>query len=390
MKKVLLAFSGGLDTSFCVKYLKEDQGYQVYTGLVDTGGFSSGEQERIAQKALDLGSSGHETLDARQEYYRDCIRYLIFGNVLRNRNYPLSVSSERSFQAEALIRHAKKLGVDAIAHGSTAAGNDQVRFDLAIRVFAPELEIITPIRDLSISRQEEREYLEKYGVETGKEEVDYSLNQGLWGTSVGGKETLTSGQALPGKAYPSKIVEEKPSELEIEFQQGELAGGVRTIQKITERAGKYGIGRDIHTGDTVLGIKGRVGFEAPAARIIIDAHYALEKHTLTHWQIYWKEQLGQWYGMMLHEGKIMDPVMRNIEAFLEDSQDKVNGKVFVRLMPRHFEILGIDSPNDLMQARYGSYGEMNRSWSGEEVRAFTKITALPYQIYHQLHSSEQC
>ncbi|HKJ79914.1 MAG TPA: argininosuccinate synthase domain-containing protein, partial [Prolixibacteraceae bacterium] len=347
--KLVLAFSGGLDTSFCVKYLKEEKGFEVYTAIANTGGFSDEELKAIEEKAYKLGAKKHVTLDVTEEYYEKCIKYMVFGNILRNNTYPISVSSERVFQAIATIDYAKKIGAGYIAHGSTGAGNDQVRFDLTFQVIAPEIEIITPIRDLMLSREQEIEFLKKHGVEDDYEKMQYSINQGLWGTSVGGKETLTSDKGLPDAAYPSQLQTEREKAIELGFEKGELktidgktfSNGPATIQALEEIASKYAIGRDIHVGDTIIGIKGRVGFEAAAPLLTIKAHHLLEKHTLTKWQIYWKEQLANWYGMFLHEAMYHEPVMRNIETFLETTQENVTGKVFVKLKPYHFELQGI-------------------------------------------------
>lgn len=392
-KKLVLAFSGGLDTSFCVKYLKEEKGFEVYTAIANTGGFSETELKKIEEKAYRLGAKEHVTLDVTEDYYDKCIRYMVYGNVLRNNTYPISVSSERVFQAIASIEFAKKIGAGYIAHGSTGAGNDQVRFDLTFQVLAPEIEIITPIRDLMLSRQEEIDFLKKHGVEDDFEKMQYSINQGIWGTSVGGKETLTSDKGLPNEAYPSQLEAEAEKIIELGFEKGELktidgksfANGLATIQALEEIASKYAIGRDIHVGDTIIGIKGRVGFEAAAPLIIIKAHHLLEKHTLTKWQAYWKEQLANWYGMFLHEAMYHEPVMRNIETFLEATQENVSGKVFVKLSPYRFELQGIESENDLMKSGFGEYGETVKAWSADDVKGFTKILANSLKIYHKVN-----
>jgi len=392
-KKLVLAFSGGLDTSFCVKYLKEEKGFEVYTAIANTGGFSEAELKKIEEKAYRLGAKEHVTLDVTEEYYEKCIRYMVYGNVLRNNTYPISVSSERVFQAIASIEYAKKIGAGYIAHGSTGAGNDQVRFDLTFQVLAPEIEIITPIRDLMLSRQEEIDFLKKHGVEDDFIKMRYSINQGIWGTSVGGKETLTSDKGLPNEAYPSQLEAEAEKIIELGFEKGELktiggksfASGPATIQALEEIASKYAIGRDIHVGDTIIGIKGRVGFEAAAPIIIIKAHHLLEKHTLTKWQAYWKEQLANWYGMFLHEAMYHEPVMRNIETFLEVTQENVTGKVFVKLMPYRFELQGIESEHDLMKSGFGEYGETVKAWTADDVKGFTKILGNSLKIYHKVN-----
>ncbi|MDW8288479.1 MAG: argininosuccinate synthase [Flammeovirgaceae bacterium] len=391
MKKVVLAFSGGLDTSFCVKYLQKEKGMEVHTAIVNTGGFSTSELEAIAHQAKRLGASSHVTLDKTQEFYQKAIRYLIFGNVLRNHTYPLSVSAERMFQAVAVAEYAQKIGADAVAHGSTGAGNDQVRFDLVFQTLAPQLEIITPIRDLKLSREQEIEYLKKQGVEANWEKAKYSINKGLWGTSVGGAETLTSDRYLPEDAFPSQLQRTDSQKISLFFEKGEPCAlndlrknPIELIQELQAIASQYAIGRDIHVGDTIIGIKGRVGFEAAAPMIILKAHQTLEKHTLTKWQLYWKDQLAQWYGMMLHEGLYLDPVMRNIEAFLESSQARVTGKVEVALYPYRFVVLGIQSDYDLMNPAFGSYGEMNRSWTGEDAKGFTKILSNYLKIFYSI------
>ncbi len=392
-KKLVLAFSGGLDTSFCVKYLKEEKGFEVYTAIANTGGFSDAELKTIEEKAYRLGAKEHVALDVTEVYYEKCIRYMVYGNVLRNNTYPISVSSERVFQAIASIEYAKKIGAGYIAHGSTGAGNDQVRFDLTFQVLAPEIEIITPIRDLMLSRQEEIDFLKKHGVEDDFEKMQYSINQGIWGTSVGGKETLTSDKGLPNEAYPSQLEAKEEKIIELGFEKGELktidgksfANGPATIQALEKIASKYAIGRDIHVGDTIIGIKGRVGFEAAAPLIIIKAHHLLEKHTLTKWQAYWKEQLANWYGMFLHEAMYHEPVMRNIETFLEATQENVTGKVFAKLMPYRFELQGIESKHDLMKSGFGEYGETVKAWTADDVKGFTKILANSLKIYHKVN-----
>lgn len=381
-KKVLLAFSGGLDTTYCAIWLAKEKGYEVHTAAVNTGGFNKAEEKALMNKARNLGITDHVMLNVEEEFYEKGIRYLIFGNVLKNHTYPLSVSAERVFQAVAIAEYAKEIGADAIAHGSTGAGNDQVRFDLVFNVLAPEMEIITPIRDKKLSREEEVEYLQQNGFDQEWEKAKYSINKGLWGTSVGGAETLTSHQGLPEGAWPSEVVNSDSLLVELGFEHGEpitINGErltpVELIKKLDSIALPYGVGRDIHVGDTIIGIKGRVGFEAAAPLLIIKAHQLLEKHTLGKWQLYWKDQLAEWYGMLMHEGQYLDPVMRNIETFLEDTQQNVSGKVFLKLEPRRFELQGIESDNDLMTSDFGQYGEMNNAWSGEDVKGFTKILA---------------
>lgn len=391
-RKVVLAFSGGLDTSFVVKYLSEDCGYEVYTAIANTGGFSPEDLKKIEERALALGAKEHATLDITHEYYDRSIKYMIMGNVLRNGTYPISVSSERIFQALAIIDYAKKVGADAVAHGSTSAGNDQIRFDLTFQIMAPEIEIITPTRDMNLTREYEIEYLKKHGVEADFKKLEYSINKGLWGTSVGGKETLHSDQTLPEDAYPTQMTAKENSQITIDFEKGEIVAvngerfddKVAAIQQIEELAGPYAIGRDMHVGDTIIGIKGRVGFEAAAPLLIINAHKVLEKHTLTKWQQYWKDQLGTWYGMFLHEAQYLEPVMRDIEAYLQESQRNVTGRVIIDLKPYHYVIVGVDSPFDLMKTSFGEYGELSRAWTADDVKGFTTILGNQQKIYHDV------
>lgn len=380
-KKVILGFSGGLDTTFCVKYLSEEKGYEVHSIIVNTGGFTEQELQQIETHAYSLGVVSHTSVNAIKSYYDSIIRYLVYGNVLKNNTYPLSVSAERLSQAIHIAKHVQKLGADAVAHGSTGAGNDQVRFDMVFHAMIPGVEIITPIRDLKLSREQEIEYLQSKGVNMNAEKAMYSINKGLWGTSVGGKETLSSKGMLPESAWPTQVSKHEPTEAVLGFLKGELVSvndssfehPSEAIQFLQSIAGPYGIGRDIHVGDTIIGIKGRVGFEAAAPMVILKAHHALEKHVLTKWQLQWKDTLSQFYGNWLHEGQIMDPVMRDIEAFLEHSQETVTGKVFVQLMPYRFQIIGIESPHDLMNSKFGKYGEMNSGFTGDDVRGFSKI-----------------
>ena len=396
-KKVILAFSGGLDTSYCAVYLSREQNLEVKTAFVQTGGFSENGLKEITNRAKTLGVTSHRTLDVTRDYYQKCIRYLVFGNVLRNQTYPLSVSAERVFQAMAIAEYAREEKADYIAHGSTGAGNDQIRFDMIFNILAPGLEIMTPIRDQALSRDDEIAYLQKQGIEMDWQQMQYSINAGLWGTSVGGKETLTSDQPLPENAYPTAVSRRDSVDLDLEFTKGELSGinnhtytdPIKAIQALNEIAAPFGIGRDIHVGDTIIGIKGRVGFEAAAPILIIKAHQALEKHVLTKWQIYWKDQLATWYGMHLHEGHYLDPVMRDMESFMENSQQFVSGRVHICLAEKRFEIKGVSSANDLMSDRFASYGESNRDWSGEDARGFAKIAATQERIYHIIHSGEK-
>lgn len=395
-KKIVLAYSGGLDTSFCAVYLSSEQNAEVHAVLVNTGAFDEKEIAAISEKATQMGVSTFNELKVENDYYQKCIKYLIYGNVLKNGTYPLSVSSERTVQALAIVAFARKIGATAIAHGSTGAGNDQIRFDLIFNTFAPEIEIITPIRDLKLSRNEEIDYLSKKGVTLQWKKMEYSINKGLWGTSIGGKETLTSSHALPNEAYPSQVTKEDGEVMTLGFVKGELlrVNGfifekpVSAIREVERIASAYAIGRDIHVGDTIVGIKGRVAFEAAAPLIIIKAHHALEKHVLTKWQLYWKEQLANWYGMLLHEAQYLDPVMRNIEKFMESSQEQVTGQVFVSMKPYRFDVNGVDSTNDLMNAKIASYGESTNGWTGDDVKGFTKILGMPISIYNQVHSND--
>lgn len=395
MKKVVLGFSGGLDTSYCVKYLTIEKGYEVHSVIVNTGGFSEEELQEIEKRAYSLGVKSHKTVNAIRSYYDGVIKYLIFGNVLKNNTYPLSVSAERMSQALAIAEYVKEVGADAVAHGSTGAGNDQVRFDMVFHIMIPGVEIITPIRDLKLSREEEISYLKSKGVEVNFEKAMYSINKGMWGTSVGGKETLTSNGMLPEAAWPTQLTKQGEESIKLTFEKGELTGvndktfghPSEAIQYLQTIAGPFALGRDIHVGDTIIGIKGRVGFEAAAPMVIIKAHHALEKHVLTKWQLSWKDQLAQFYGNYMHEGQIMDPVMRDIEAFLQNTQDNVSGEVFVTLMPYRFQVTGISSPYDLMSSKFGKYGEMNTGWSGDDVRGFSKIFGNQTMIWHQIKNS---
>lgn len=391
-KKVVLAFSGGLDTSFAVKYLSEDLGYEVHTAIANTGGFTQKELEVIADKAQRLGAVSHVALNIEHEYYQKSIRYMIAGNILRNGTYPISVSSERIFQAIAIIEYAKQIGADAVAHGSTGAGNDQVRFDLTFQILAPEIEIITPTRDLTLTREYEINYLKEHGYVADFKKLEYSINKGLWGTSIGGKETLDPTKTLPEEAYPSQVTAQGEETLKLTFDKGELTAvngneyddPVEAIRAVETIGSKFGIGRDMHIGDTIIGIKGRVGFEAAGPILIINAHKMLEKHTLTKWQQYWKDQVATWYGMFLHEAQYLEPVMRDIEAMLESSQQNVSGTVELTLRPLGYTLVGVDSPYDLMKTDFGEYGEVNKAWSADDVKGFTKILGNQMKIFHNV------
>jgi argininosuccinate synthase len=393
--KVVLAFSGGLDTTYCAVYLSKIKKLEVHAVTVNTGGFTPEEVQKIEQHALALGVKSYTCIDETEHYYQSVIKYLVFGNILKNNTYPLSVSAERISQAVAVANYCKDVNASYVAHGSTGAGNDQVRFDMVFNILIPDMEIITPIRDMKLSREAEIDFLKTHGVEMNAEKAKYSINKGIWGTSVGGKETLTSNNYLPSEAFPTPLSKTEPEDVTLHFNKGELVGinanenmdPVTAIQKLQQLAGAFAIGRDIHVGDTIIGIKGRVGFEAAAPIIIIKAHHQLEKHVLTKWQLYWKEQLAAWYGSWLHEGQFLDPVMRNIEHFLTDTQEQVTGKVFVTLLPYRFQINGIESEHDLMSAKFGSYGEMNTGWSGEDVKGFTKIFGNQTAIYHKINGT---
>ncbi|MEN2434819.1 argininosuccinate synthase [Weeksellaceae bacterium A-14] len=396
MEKVVLAYSGGLDTSFCAVWLTKVKNLDVHAVMVNLGGFSDEEIRKTEERAYTLGVKSFEVINDEDRYYNDCIRYLVFGNVLKNNTYPLSVSSERVFQATAIAAYAKKIGVKYIAHGSTGAGNDQIRFDTIFQIMLPEVEIITPIRDLKLSRNEEIDFLKENGFDIDFQKSQYSINKGLWGTSVGGKETLTSNQTLPEEAYPTQVTKTEPEVLELQFVKGELVAvnnetfdrPVQAIQKVQEIAQPFGIGRDTHVGDTIIGIKGRVSFEAAASLVIVKAHHLLEKHTLTKNQLMIKDQLSIPYGNYLHDGQVLDPVMKDIEALFTSSQDKVTGMVKVQLFPYYFSLIGIESENDLMSSKFGTYGEINKTWTEQDAKGFSKIYANALSIYHQIHESK--
>ncbi len=391
-KKLVLAYSGGLDTSYCAVSFSK-QGFDVHAVSVNTGGFTQEEIKNIEEKAYAMGVTTYQNIDAIDIYYDKVVKYLIYGNVLKNNTYPLSVSAERIIQAIEIIEYAKSIGAKYIAHGSTGAGNDQVRFDLIFQTLAPEIEILTPIRDNALTRQEEIDYLVANGVDMSWEKAKYSINKGLWGTSVGGEETLTSYQALPEEAYPSQLEKEGSEKVTLTFSKGELVAvngkqdsAVINIEKLNDLASAYAIGRGIHVGDTIVGIKGRVGFEAAAATIIIKAHHLLEKHTLTKWQLQHKDYMANWYGTHLHEGLFLDPVMRDLEAFLENGQKQVSGDVIVTLKPYHFSLDGIKSDNDLMSAKFGSYGEENKGWTADDAKGFIKIYGNQSKIYQSVNN----
>lgn len=390
MKKLVLAYSGGLDTSYCLRQLSQE-GYAIHAISINTGGFSDTEVIEMEKRAYALGATHFQNIDALDNYYDRIVQYLLYGNVLRNGTYPLSVSAERIIQGMEIIAYAQQIDATAIAHGSTGAGNDQVRFDMIFQILAPDMDIITPIRDQQLSRQQEITYLQKEGFQMSWEKAQYSINKGLWGTSVGGTETLTSDQALPEKAYPSQLIKKDSESLTLHFEKGAPVGinshfskPVSIIQALAEIAAPYAIGRDVHVGDTIVGIKGRVGFEAASALIIIKAHHLLEKHTLSKWQQFQKEQVGQLYGTLLHEGQYLDPVMRDMEAYLNQSQTQVSGTVYVQLHPYRFVLKGIQSENDLMNPAFGAYGEENAAWSAEEAKGFIKLLSVPNRIFQQV------
>ena len=395
-KKVVVAYSGGLDTSFAIMYLAREKGYEVYAACADTGGFSKEQLKANEENALKLGAKSYVTLDVAREYYDKSLRYMIYGNVLRNGTYPISVSSERIFQGMAIARYAKQIGAQAIAHGSTGAGNDQVRFDMTFLVLAPGMEIITLTRDLGLSRKQEVDYLNAHGFPADFKKLKYSYNVGLWGTSICGGEILDSTQGLPESAYLKQVEKTGSEVISLEFKKGVLVGvngekfgdGVAAIRKVEAIAAPYGIGRDMHVGDTIIGIKGRVGFEAAAPMLIIAAHKFLEKFTLSKWQQYWKDQVANWYGMFLHESQYLEPVMRDIEAMLESSQRNVTGTVTMLLRPLGFETVGVDSPCDLVKNKLGEYGEGATGWTAEEAKGFIKVSSTPLRAYYLNHKEE--
>jgi argininosuccinate synthase len=394
-KKVVVAYSGGLDTSYTVMYLAKELGYEVYAACADTGGFSPAQLKANEENAYKLGAKHYVTLDVTQEYYAKSLKYMIYGNVLRNGTYPISVSSERIFQAIAIARYANEVGADAIAHGSTGAGNDQVRFDMTFLVMAPGVEILTLTRDNALSRDEEIEYLRSNGFVADFTKMKYSYNVGIWGTSICGGEILDSKQGLPDSAYLKQVEKDGKEEMRIEFKHGEIVAvngkafdnKIEAIRYIESIAAPYGIGRDMHVGDTIIGIKGRVGFEAAAPMVIINAHKFLEKYTLSKWQQYWKDQVANWYGMFLHESQYLEPVMRDIEAMLESSQRNVNGTVIVELRPLF--MVGVDSPDDLVKTKFGEYGEMQKGWTADDAKGFIKVLSTPLRVYYANHKDEQ-
>ena len=396
-KKVVVAFSGGLDTSYTVMRLA-NEGWEVYAACANTGGFSEEQLARNEANAYLLGAKAYVTLDVTQEYYEKSLKYMIFGNVLRNNCYPISVSSERIFQAIAIARYANEIGADAIAHGSTGAGNDQIRFDMTFLVMAPGVEIITLTRDQKLTRKEEVDYLNEHGFTADFTKLKYSYNVGIWGTSICGGELLDPAQGLPEEAYLKHATNPAPeSILRITFKKGEIVAvndepfddKIKAIQKIEEIGASYAIGRDCNVGDTIVGIKGRVGFEAAAPKLIIEAHRLLEKSTLSKWQQYWKDQVANWYGMFLHESQYLEPVMPDIEAMLLSSQRHVNGTAILKLQPYGFQMVGIESDDDLTKSKLGEYGETQTGWTADEAKGFIKVSSTPLRVYYGIHPDEK-
>ena len=382
-RTIALAFSGGLDTSYCVPRLAQE-GWAVHTVYVDTGGSTATEREAIRRQAEAVGAIEHHEVDAREQVYDRFVRFLIQGNVLRGEVYPLSVSAERTQQALSVVEVARRIGAEAVAHGSTGAGNDQVRFDVALRVLAPELRIVTPIRDAAVRREEAIAFLEARGLPVPAKAGSYSINRGLWGTTWGGGWTHDTWAGPPPELIEPPADAPAAREIVLGWGQGLPVTldavpleGPALVARLGDLAEAYGIGRNIHVGETALGIKGRIGFEAGAALLLIGAHRELEKLVLTKWQVFWKDQLGRFYGDRLHEGQYFDPALRDIEALITSSQARVSGDTRVRLASGRFQVVGTRSPHSMMDTSVATYGEEHHLWTGEEARAFARVSAVP-------------
>lgn len=391
---IVLAFSGGLDTSFCVPYLAETYDEPIYTVTVDTGGLSEKDARHVEARALELGAAKHFLVDGRRDLFAHHLSYLVKGNVLRGGVYPLCVGPERVTQAQQVVAVAEQTDARAVAHGSTGAGNDQVRFDVAVRLLAGELDILTPIRSLGISRSDTTAYLKERGFDVPERTTAYSINRGLWGTTIGGRETLTTTDPLPEDAYPDTVSPANAPDDPLEFTIGFDAGipvsvddaaldPVMLVEKLNALGAAHGVGRGMHVGDTILGIKGRVAFEAPAPAILIPAHRELEKIVLTRWQRFQKDHLSDFYGQLLHEGQYFDPVMRDIEAMIDSSQDAVSGTVRVRIFKARVDVLGCESPSSMFDAGVATYGETNELWDGRDAQGFTQIYGVQAILAHR-------
>jgi argininosuccinate synthase len=392
-KPIILAYSGGLDTSFLVPWVAEHHGRPVITVTVDTGGIDAEAARTLEQRAKQLGAVEHHLVDARADYFEQVLRFLIMGNVRRGQLYPLCVGAERVMQAQTIAHMARKLGTNMIAHGCTAAGNDQVRFEVALRTLAPDLEVLAPVRDKAFQRQDELKYLEDRKLPVPPFGAAYSVNRGLWGVTIGGKETLTSGGSIPDEAWVlTRDAFTKPRAPErhtISFEKGRPSGldgkkltAVEVIEQLETLAAPFGIGRGIHLGDTIIGTKGRVAFEAPAAETLLTAHRELEKLVLTGRQQRIKELVANPYGDLVHEGQLLDPVCRDIEALLISSQERVTGDVNVLFRPGNLFIEGVESPYSLMKASKGVYGEAVGEWTATDALGFSKIVALT-GVFHR-------
>lgn len=392
MKPIVLAFSGGLDTSWAIPYLAETTGRPVATVTVDTGGFDGAARLELAARAAALGAVDHRMLDARAEYFDRVLRFLVFGNVRRGGTYPLSVGAERSIQARGVAIAARELGSATVAHGSTAAGNDQVRFEVALRTLEPSFEILAPVRDALVSRPAQVAFLEERGLPVPAHGAAYSVNRGLWGTTIGGSETKSSRLPLPETAWVATHGAfdrpRAPARHTLSFEQGipvafdgEAISPVALIERVEAAAAPFGIGRGIHLGETILGIKGRVAFEAPAAEVILSAHRELEKLVLTGRQQRIKEGIAAHYGDLVHEGQHLEPVCRDLEAFLASSQARVSGEVHLLLRPGALFVEGVESRYSLLAASRGAYGEAAGEWSAADARGFARLVALPGELH---------